>query len=86
MPNANWTHDWPTEAGYYFCFGYRSDFGAMPMPNGDPSKRRLLMVEVAIAGNKSPVYICGGAFLYKEENKNTNNQWHKIQTPALPQE
>ena len=56
-----WTYEWPTEPGMYWFFGW--PFGALT--TDAPEK---MSVEVFLGGDKKPVRVGGGNFMYASEN------------------
>jgi len=72
---TKWTKDWPKKKGHYWFYGWRFK----RQPGDEPG---LFFVEVAISGNKVPIHITMGHFLYKEEG--AEGMWSVPELPELP--
>ncbi len=72
-----WSNEFPTEPGYYFCYGYRSEFSKR---NG--SSKEFMFVKVT-KNDHSTIYIANGHFIFKGEA--VDCVWQPAQIPELPQ-
>ena len=71
-----WTKEWPTEAGFYWFYGF---LWYRYYRDGD--KPELVSVEGILASN-GIMYVAKGAFIYKSEKH--IGFWHKADLPELP--
>jgi hypothetical protein len=82
--NYTWTENWPTEPGWYWFYGFRFSFECnWPNAMERIAKPELHVVQV-IKGNNCTVYVCSGAFLYKDEG--ARGVWQRVLEPELPKE
>jgi len=71
MTNPNqWTSEWPTEPGMYWFYGW-------PFLQGEPTDEpEWVSVEVFFDGGGKSVWVGGGHFMFKSENRG-------LWTPAI---
>lgn len=70
----SWTSDWPKTKGRYWFYGIRWK---------GTEKPDLFTVQVRLTADKTPVYVCEGHFLYKEEG--AKGRFAPLQEPDLPE-
>ncbi len=68
-----WVDEWPTQKGYYWFYGNRSEF--------DKGKAKLCFVEVRGAVN-NVYYVTEGQFLFRSEG--AEGKWLKAKLPVSP--
>lgn len=74
----SWTPEWPTKPGSYWFYGYRF------CRFDEADKPELCFVQVRMSGNKKPMYVTHGHFMYKEGG--ASGLWQKAVLPELPKE
>lgn len=76
MGDKEWKKEWPTRPGHYWFYGWRfSRFDRKEKPE-------LSLVVVRISGNKKPMYITHGHFMYREEG--AEGLWQEVDLPKFP--
>ncbi len=77
MEMEKWTHEWPTEIGWYWFYGD---------PHGKyPKTRHVKLQPVSVhQGANSPVYVVGAAFMY--QSSASAGLWTKMIVPDIPKE
>jgi hypothetical protein len=70
-----WTKNWPVKEGQYWFYGWR-------FKHDNKEEPELSLVEVHISGNKVPMHVTRGHFLYKEEG--AEGLWSVATLPDLP--
>lgn len=81
MKVSMWSHDWPTEPGLFWFYGWR--FGRGREFGGHKEEPELCLVEIGETAVKGVfMYVTHGHFLYREEG--ATGLWQKTILPELP--
>jgi hypothetical protein len=70
-----WTYEWPTNPGFYWFYGYPSEFS---------TDQELLLVQVFKGADNKLVFISGARFLF-EGAIDADAQWQMAILPKLPE-
>ena len=71
-----WSKEWPTEPGFYWLYGWRSD------SERQNEKRRLIVVQVMRIRDGRLTFVADGGFMFKAEG--AGGLWQRLQEPDLP--